>query len=216
MKDTVLEASVSPVQARAEEVRKGLLKISQSIETDFLDLCDLLREAQEKNYPALWGFNTFGDWVEVASGLEISSSTAYYYVDISKKASALGLTREQLLAVRVSKLREIFRLSIDEHEAEIRALIEEAPGLTVKEVRNRVRSAIGQSEVMYITLKLDKEVKETLDEALELARRNYGSVVTNGEVRDISISKAVELIMVDYCQGNQIYDSCQAIAEEQE
>jgi len=198
----VIVSTVSAVQQRATEVRETLSKISVQFEDGYLDMCDLLREAQEGDYHHHWGFERFSDWLEQASGLDMSARQGYYLVNISKYASILGLTRQQLKAVKVSKLKEIFSLDIKQFEAQIRELIEEAPALSLEEVKSRVRALKGQGDVFYVTLKLDKEVKPVLDQAMELARRNYGSVVDEGtgEIKEISDSKAIELIMVSFCQ----------------
>jgi hypothetical protein len=66
MSDIVLTPnSVEPgVAQRAEEVRVSLLKAKDSVEDGFLDMCDLLKEAHEKDFHVVWGHGRFGDWVE--------------------------------------------------------------------------------------------------------------------------------------------------------
>ncbi len=212
--DSAIVISQGAVQIRASDVRTKLLAIKDHIETDFFDLCDLLREAQEADFATVWGFGTFKEWVERGSGLDMSASQAYYCVKISKTAHILGLTREQLKAVKVSKLKAIFMLRPDEFAAEIKQLIDEAPGMSLEEVKSRVQNLRGESETVYFTLKLEKQVKENVDEAFELARKNYGSVVSNGDPVDISDSKCMELITSDFLAGLHNYAENEAPGQE--
>jgi len=214
--DTVLVSSQSAVQERANVVRASLAKANGAIEDGYFDLCDLLCEAQEGSYNHVWGFERFQDWVEQASGLDMSGRQAYYLIQISKKAKELGLSREQLKLIKISKLKAIFSLDSTEFAAQIKTLIEEAPGLSLEEITNRVRSLKGQGETVYMTLKIEKSVKETVDKALELARRNYGSVMLGHDATDISVSQCVELIAVSYVQDPNNNPDNQDIAEDQE
>ncbi len=209
-----ITVSQGAVQIRASEVKTQLITIRGHIEDDFFSLCDLLREAQEGDYATVWGYDTFKDWIERGSGLDMSASQAYYLVKVSKTAHLLGLTREQLKAVKVSKLKAIFMLNPDEFAAEIKQLIDEAPGMSLEEVKSRVQSLRGEAETEYYTLKLEKFVKENFEAAIELCRKNYGSVVSNGDPVDISISKCVELIIADYLAGLHNYAEGDAPGQE--
>ena len=213
MKDMIIVSTQSAVQQRASEVQTQLKKLSNSIEDGFFDICDLLCEAQTGDYHVFYGYGRFGDWVETASGLDMSARQAFYLVNISKKAKQLGLSREQLKLIKISKLKEIFSLDLDEHVAAVKELVEEAPGLSLEEVKNRVRGLKGESETLYITLKLDKAIKDTMDRAFELARRNYGSQMQNGEAADISVSHCFELLCVEYLNDPNNNPDNQAIAE---
>jgi hypothetical protein len=193
-----------PVIQRAKEVERQLHNLKNGIEDSFLDMCDLLMEAQEGEYHRVWGFNTFSEWVEQGSSLELSARQAYYLVNISKNAKALGIDRDLLRKAKLSKLKEIFTLDPVKHGEHIKELVQQAAdGVSLQAIKAQVKSYAepGIIQPSYVTVKLEPEVKETFDEAVELARRNYGSTVGHeGEVKDISISKALELILVSYLQ----------------
>lgn len=195
---TAIVVSQGVVQMRASEVRTKLLSIKDQAESDFFDMGDLLREAQEGAYAEMWGYNTFSAWIEQGSGLDLSTRQAHYLIRLSKTASVLGLTRTQLRKVKISSLKEIMSLDVTEFAEQIRELIDVAPTLSLAEVKARVQALKGLEGVVYFTLKLEKDVKEVVDEALELARKNAGSDVVDGEVKDISDSRCVELICAEY------------------
>lgn len=195
----------SSVQSRAHEVRTRLLGIQQNIESGFLDMCDLLLEAQEGAYHTVFGFARFGDWITKSSGLDVSERQALYYVNIGKKARKLGIRRDQLEGVKISKLKEIFALDPGEHGPEMRKLLSAAGESTLEEVKEQVgklrAKSGGTEEFKYVTLKLDPLVKEMLDEAVDLARDEIGDKVIDGEIVEPSFSLAVEYIAADFIQG---------------
>jgi hypothetical protein len=193
------------VPVRAEQVRQRLVEIEGNLETGLFDICDLLLEAKDNNYHTHWGYVRFGDWIEEASGLRISARTAYYYITIATKVKELGLSREQISAVGISKLKEIFTLEPEEHANHMKELVEAAPDSSLDDVSEAVAKVRGKEPAKYMTLKLDPEVKETVKEAFELARRVHGSTVRHGEVVDITDSRCMELICASFLQDPNNY-----------
>lgn len=210
LSNEIIEASYREVVAdakteeRAFAVRDRLLTLKDSIENNFFDLCELLLEAKEGEYHLIYGFERFGDWVEQGSDLDLSARSAYYYINIGEKARELGLTREMLKQAKISKLKEIFTLEPEENGDDMKRLVESASSSSLEEIKKEVAKAKEKSGVptaAYMTLKLDPMVKDTVEEAIELARRNYGDTIDEyGEVKDASVSKCVELICVSYLQ----------------
>lgn len=198
---------VTEVTVRANEVANQLLALKGNMEANFLDMCDLLAEAQDNNYHTQYGFTSFVNWVEVGSGLDISPRQAFYYTNISRVTKKLNVPKDKLLQIGISKLKEIFSLPAVDKTDEIKGLLDEAPNATIDEIKQKVRGMKNPADASkkFITLKLEEGVKDTFDKAIELARMNYGSTVSDGEVVDISISKALELICVDYLQDPNNY-----------
>lgn len=206
------------LQARANQVREHLKTIQSNVEDGFFDLCELLLEAQAGNYHNVYGFQKFGDWIDAASGLDLCARSAYYLIRMAKTWKQFGFTRAQIKAVKITSLKEIFSLNPEEHEALIRELIEEAPGMSVEQVKERVRAAKGQSEVLFMTLRLEKSIKPVIDKAFELAKQNYGSEMLGDgkEAKDITDSHCMELICLSYNQDPNNSPEGQAIAEQPE
>lgn len=199
-------------QHRAFEVKEQLAKLNDSLQDGFIDLCDLLREARDKNYHLYYQddkgeyYTRFDAWVEEGSALDISARQAYYYIRVSEVAEDMGLDKAQLKKIGISKLREILTLDTGKHMDAVKGLLESAENTPLNTVKEKVKavkkggSADGAQAVAYVTIKLPIEVKEIFDQAVELARKLYGSVNNEetGEIEDISISKAMELILVSY------------------
>jgi hypothetical protein len=194
------------VDVQTEELAKAcyekLQRVKDSIQDNFFDLCELLLEAQEGDYHQVYGYERFGDWIEQGTDLDLSARSAYYYLQIAKKSRELGFTREDLKGVKISNLKEIFALDPQEHGDDMKRLLAgaaEAPLNDIKQEVKKLRADSGQPAPEYMTLKLDPLVKEIVDEAIELARMNYGDTVNeDGEVVEASVSKCIELICVDY------------------
>jgi hypothetical protein len=189
------------VEARAIEVRELLALTKNNLEDGFLDMCDLLSEAQEGDYHVVYGFSRFNDWVEQSS-LNISARQAFYFLNISKKARLLNISREDLKKIGSTGLKEIFSLEPEIHEKHIRQLMIDGRTDDLKTIKKKVQQVKNPNTAPaeFITLKLDTSVKQRLDESIELARKNYGDTMANGDTSDISISKAIELICESYLQ----------------
>lgn len=203
MTQDIVVAEVMNDVDRANDVRTSLVSIKKDTEASFLKLCDLLLEAQEKAYHVVYGYARFTDWLEEDKSLDMSPRQAFYYVKIASTMRTLELKPEDVREVGISKLKEIFVLDPNTHPKEIKKQLLAAPGRTLNEVKEAVSKVLakkGEKPKKYMTLKLDSDVKDTLDDAIELARRNYGDVVVEGEVMEASVSQCMELIAVAYLQ----------------
>lgn len=190
------------ISQRAVLVHEALGALKLNIEDNFIDLCFLLYEASEGEYHRVWGYEQFGKWIENGSGLELSERTGFYYVNIAKKATKLGMTAKDLKAVRSStKLKEIFTLDAETNKGDIVALLEASKTTTLADIKAKVHNIKNPSTPApsFMTLKLEASVKEIVDDALELARNNYGSTMGT-ESDEITPSKCMELICVAYLQ----------------
>jgi hypothetical protein len=187
----------------AVQAQINLLTVAENLDKNFIRLCDLLLEVQENKYFHAWGFARFSDWVERGSNLDISSRTAYSYLSIVKKANQLGISRARLNIVSISKLKEIFSLDALIYGDEIKDLLTQAVTLKLTEVKKAVawlKQADGEEPTVFMTIKIEESVKKVLDEAFELARRNYGNTVTSGDEVEISDSRCVEILALSYVQ----------------
>jgi len=189
---------------RANEVSQLLSKITVQTKSNFFAIGSLLLEFDEGDYYQYFGCKNFTEWIE-QSELEIGVRNGYYYISIAKKTRELGLTEKDLSEIPISKLKEILSLAPSEHEKTIRALIEEADSLSVEEVKEKVRGVKqkhGEEVYCHLNFKLTEEVKEIVEEAMELARKLNGSTVdtTTGEVVDISNSRCLEFIAASFLQ----------------
>jgi hypothetical protein len=201
---TVIPATPdAQVLDRATAVQEQLRSLKGEINNNFFELCDLLSEAHAGAYHTLYGFSQFGDWIEQGSGLDLSARQGFYYVQIAKKARQLGLTREDLLKSGISKLKKIFSLDPLEFGDEIKQLLAagETESLSVIEAKvQALRKQAGKPSYKTLHIRIEADVEPIVDEAFELARRNYGSIVQDGEIDDVSDGKCLELISAEYIQ----------------
>jgi hypothetical protein len=187
--------------ARATEVAERLTALSASMENGFLEVCDLLLEAHEGQYHSVYGYGRFTDWVVEGSGLDCGARMAGYFVQIAKKARQLGLTREDLAKIRISKLKMIFSLDPLEHGEEMRQYLVAAQTEPLSSIEDKVRALRKQAgKPNYVTMKIsiEPEAKVVVDDAFELARMQHGSVVREGEIADISDGRCLEMISASF------------------
>lgn len=186
-------------QPRSELVRLQIVQLGKSIHSNFISLGRLLKEARDNKYHNEWGFTRFGDWVESASGLDVSERTAYDFIKVVETAERLQLTDEQLQEYKISNLKEILSLTESSDPEVIKELLEESKTMQVKKVKELV-GAIKQEEYVYHTLKFARDVEDNVYQpAVERCRRVYGNTMgQDGELEDISDSRAVEMIMADW------------------
>lgn len=200
-------AGLVGTNARAAQVAQQLQAAKQDVEMRFYTICDLLAEAKENDYHNYYGYATFGDWVEMGSGLDMSARQAFYYINISKKIKQLDLPSSVASSVGLTKLKEILSLP-SEQEAEIRGLLESAPNATVADVKKevaKIKAKDGEAPVEYVTLRLDSNVKAIVDKAFKLAQLVYGEDVIEGEAVEPTHSKCMELICLAYTQDPENY-----------
>lgn len=186
------------IMARAEAVRQRIEAIKADIVDRSLELGRLLVEAREQNYPAIWGYSRFGDWVENASGLDMSERQAYSLMNVVERSELLGITDEQLRKVKISKLKEIFSLKAAEPEV-VRELVEKAETASLDEIRldvQKVKVADGAEPFTHISFRIPLSIREyLLPQAFAKARLLYGSVEMDGEVLELPDWKALELCL---------------------
>jgi hypothetical protein len=208
---------------RIESVRIKIEEIKKGIAGGFLDLGELLVEIRDGSYHLAWGFPKFGNWLE-KSGLDMSERAAYYLMKIVSVGRELGIPRETLQEVKLSKLKEIISLDVKKHGEQIKQLIEscrpsaDRPEPTLDEVRINVQKVKGGEEIdiyIYKTLKVTQAAWDnTIVPAIEAARKEFGdSVDDEGNPVEISIGHAIELICADHLADvDQIVEAATADA----
>lgn len=204
MSDNNTQVEILNPASRAHEVVKTLTTINRKVKESFFTTCELLLEAQENGYHTVYDFGNFGEWIRATPELEISERSAYYYIGIAKKAQTLGVTKEQLVKLPITSMKAIFSLDPLEHQSKMIELLDEAEHESVEDVAAKVRKVKAkdgqEEEYHHITLKLPDSIKQTFDDAVELARANYGDVWVNGEPTEAPIARCLEIICISYVQ----------------
>ena len=194
---------ITPEKAKALEVEDKLKKLSNSLESSYVDICYVLADVLKHRVWEYLSYATFGEFTEACLGF--GQRKGYYCAKIAQTADKLGLTRDQLIAKRPSKVAEILSLDPDSFSKEINQLLDKSSELTLDEIKSAVKDLKrieGVEPTEFRKYKLVKEDAVLVDQAVELARLNYGSTIgPDGEtVNDISESKALALIAQAYLQ----------------
>ncbi len=195
---------------RAIEVRTKIDALRVNMFDGLLDIAELLAEARRGDYHIHYGFPRFGDWVEQGSGLDMSERTAYYLIKIVENAKLLGISREELRAAKLSKLKEIFSLDAEVHGDEIKLLVGEAKESSLDDIRTKVqkiKSGGGEEPFVFLTIKVPMSVKENyIDPAFELIRRQYGDRKdAAGNPVDITSGVCMEYLCQAFVQDQNNY-----------
>lgn len=194
--------SPDPIYLRAEACSEQIKRLGNNLVVSSLALGRLLREFRDNHYASALGYGRFGDWVEEASGLDMSERNAYDLIAVVEKSTLFGITDEQLHAVKLSKLKSIFSLPADTDPEVVKGLLQEAETKPLSQVQREVGKLKGQEFVM-VMLKLERETYDnTFLMAIEKARRVYGNTMgVDGELADISVSRCVEMWAAEYING---------------
>jgi hypothetical protein len=201
--ELALLSTSSPIALRSAVVLEQILAIKSTLMKRALELGRLLKEARDNQYNLTWGFARFGDWVEEASGLDMSARYAYDLIKLIEQSGRLGIPDEVLERGKISKLKTIFTLKDGEMtDDEIRALVLEAETSTLKKITAKVNEA-KELEWEHRTYKFDKTAyDEVVLPAINKVIRIHGDTLSEeGGTVDISDSKAIELIAAEYNAG---------------
>ena len=192
---------INRTEQRAAQVTDEVRQIKLHLAKSLLYLGQLLSEARRNNYPELLGFSSFGDWLK-DSGLDMSERQAYYLIKIVDNAKSLGISREQLEASKMSKLKEIFTLDPVTQGDRIRDLVEASKDLTLEEVRseiNNLRSEVGLEPTTWMNFRVTESQVTAIKFAIEQAQLDYGQNVSEtGEVTEASNGTLLADVI---CQG---------------
>lgn len=188
------------IATRAVIVREALVELKDQVQSNVIEQAYLLKEAYDNAYYKVLGSTSFGEWIEEQIDLDMSERSAWYLVNVARKAEELGISKDSLKASKISKLKEIFSLDPTDYGEDTKRLVESSASITLEQVKDKVAEIQGQEPVTYMTLRIPRSVREgVINDAFELARRNYGSVVgEDGQARDISNSRCLELICAEY------------------
>jgi hypothetical protein len=177
------------IAGRSAHVRQELHKLSVGVNSSSLELAELLFEAQENNYIFGWGFPSLPAFAEKELGLK--PRKAQYLARVIKVTREVGLVKEQIKSVAISKLRVITTLnpdgsffnretktneSLDEH---IVRLITEADDLTLKQIEAevvRLKGMDGPNRRITRSYNTDQSTYDNvIKPAFELLRKKLGS-----------------------------------------
>jgi hypothetical protein len=165
------EVPVDPevIAAAAAECHDRIINAATQIADSYYELAEALYDADTNKYWSQWGHESFEAFAN--EELEIGYRKARYFVDIFKAVKAAGLTKEQILSVGWTKMKEIAGpIAKDPETAE--KWLEEAGQKSTKELIDTIRESKGAAAkpaLMRIAVKFDAETAKLVSDALAVA-----------------------------------------------
>lgn len=193
---------ISELSTRADIVLSKINSLKSALNENILDLGELLSEVKSKQHYQAWGYDSLDSWIE-HSGLDMGTRHAYYIIKIVDTAKELGIPKDELAKVKMSKLKAIFSLK-GEDKAKIKELVGQAETMPLEDVQKAVQKVKDKDRAWedktWRNFHLFVSQAEVVDKALERAKMESGSLVdaNTGEVVDISDNTALERVCADY------------------
>jgi hypothetical protein len=201
------------IAGESTKVKKELEKLLTSLNKSTFDVADLLHKVKKFGYyrPE---FDTFAEYLKT---LDIKRRKGQYLERITDVMEQVDIERTKYEPLGIAKLREI--TSLDPNSiwknpttgAEtpmkdfIHEFVNEGATMSQTEIHEHVQTLkgfTGENELVNKTFAwLKSTYEEVIEKALELAKRNIGSVGRDpetGAAIDPSDSKAMEVISIEY------------------
>lgn len=192
-------------QERAILVKNAINNLRDRMQDSILDVAEYLAEVKAGKYYQFWGCKSLHVWLREVADIDMGLRTAYYLIKIASGAKALGITKQQLQGIAVSKLKTIFTLDPETQREALLDVFARAPRMTLEEVNNEVHHIKFGPDAepdVFLTIKVPKSVRdETILPAFEIYRRRHGGE----EDRELSASRCIEFICTEYLQDKEEY-----------
>jgi hypothetical protein len=144
----------------------------------FYDLSCALLEAYDEDYPKVWGFTNFIDYVESELGMKYRS--AYYLVEVGRIIKKYNIDTDQAKRIGWTKMKEITSY-IQAKPDEASRYLDMAENMSRRELQDQLSSEVkvtdsaeGRPQVMRVSLKLEADAASILSDALALAYGDLG------------------------------------------
>lgn len=211
---------VGEVEAgKPAKVRKQINALIKGMNSNTFDLAELLHEVKSKKYFEPWGYDTFSAY---AKELDLKPAKSYYLVRMVEVMNAASIPRATYEPVGIAKLRFITALEpsataeVDGQpkpmvEA-IKGIVDKAKDLTLDEIKTAVsalQGLTGDDAIVWVNFAMKHSAREIWRKAVELARKNIGSVGKDAEgmAKDASEGACAEVLAIDYINDpNNNYD----------
>ena len=211
------------IAGESVKVKKELEKLLKSLNKSTFDVADLLHKVKKFDYyrPE---FDTFAEYLKT---LDIKQRKGQYLERITDVMEQVEIERTKYEPLGIAKLREITSLdpnSIWKNPTTgtetpmrdfITEFVNEGATMSQKEIHEHVQTLkgfTGENELVNKTFAWLKSTYENvIEKALELAKRNIGSVGRDpetGNAIDPSDSRAMEVISIEYINtpANNVLD----------
>lgn len=206
--------------SRAEKVIEEVINLDRSMATNAFEMGDLFAEIVDGDYVHADHCQSVPEFLK-KHNFELSETEIRCRVKVSKVSKRLGITREQQMKAKISKMKAICELNPElsvtnpvtgntEQMGDImRGLVIDAgAGKPLKDITKLVKELKGKTEgedslLEWLNLPTFKSRKEFINETLEMAVNLSGDTVdpTNKQAVDISLATALERVCAEARSG---------------
>lgn len=209
-------AIVKPDTSRAEQVIEQVKTLDRQLATNQFEMGDLFAEIVDGDYFHADHCESLHEFLK-KNGFDLSPREIFYRVKISRVSKSLGISRDQLLKAKISKVKTIFELDPTlEHTNEttgniesmadvMRGLVIDAgAGKPLKDIRRVVHELVsktaGEDKIIeWWNIPTFRSRAAFYDETIEMMRRQSGDTVDEeGNEGDISKATAIERIFAEW------------------
>ncbi len=165
--------------ARQEVVREGLTEAKKLIETNYVNLSNLLSEAYHKEFYLDWGFSDFQAYCDTE--LDVKYRKAMYLVETWDKTKALKIPEKRMIELGWTKMKDLVQVMTDKNKAE---WMKKAKDMSSRELTEAVKitrrrdSGEVPSDVPMVTtmtLKMSESENNIIMEAIDEAKQVSGN-----------------------------------------
>ena len=162
-------------KVRAQELHQRILIHAQLVAQNLWEMCSSLKEMRDSKLYYQLGYMHFDDYCQ--NELGIKRRQAYKYISIAENSSMnfvhssaqIGVTKLALLA------------SLSESEREEIMEQTDVESVTVRELKEQIKGLQAERERLETDLSESSEVRETLENSLDVTQRQHSAFVEKSE-----------------------------------
>lgn len=195
------------VAGESAQTRSELEHLINNLQKSTLDVGELLYRVKSKNFYTSWGYLTFQEYIQ---SLAIKPRKSQYLCRIVEVMTHMGIPRTTYEPVGIAKLREISSLdpAATWNDIPVRDfitdLVANGQELPLEDIKRHVRTLKGFTGENDLVCKhwwfTQSALDNVIDPAIELTRKNIGTVGTDeeGMAKDATEASCVEAWATEY------------------
>lgn len=196
--DYVTMVAVGKEGTEEEAIVDRIKSQATALDRGFAELCFDLLEARNRGIHIHRGYSSFPAWVD-SLNIGIRGRQAYYYASVAASALSLGVSKEKMTEIGISKLKEIFSLDQVAQQSEIGALLQDAATYKLAQIQEAVaklKGKDGAETFSFITIKIPESARGLVDHAVEIVKGLAGT-----DEQELSLGQCIELICSEFLAG---------------
>ena len=162
-------------KVRAQELHQKILIHAQLVAQNLWEMCSSLKEMRDTKLYYQLGYMHFDDYCQRELG--IRRRQAYNFITIADNMNAESV--QSIAQIGTTKLSLLASLSESEREEIMEQT--DVESVTVRELKEQIKGLQAEKERLETDLSESSEVRETLENSLEVTQRQHSEYVKNVE-----------------------------------